>query len=433
MARQNRRSFLKRASAASAGAATFAWTGAINAAGANERITLGLIGCGGRGPGLAQAHGAVHFVCDADQKRLAQAAKRFDVKPQNAVTDMRRLFDDKSLDAVFIATPDHWHAPAGILACEAGKHVYVEKPCSHNLRESRLLLDAGRRNKVVVQHGTQSRGSTWFAQAMQMLREGIIGDVLSAKAWNIQRRPSIGRGTPSDPPPGVDYEMWVGPAEFMPYQKNRFHYAWHWWYNFGTGDIGNDGAHEIDYALWGLGVQTLPTRVVALGGKYFHDDDQEFPDTATCVCEYPGDGNVGSRRQLIFEMRLWSTNYPYNVDSGAEFYGTSGRMFISKRGKLEVFGERNQRVEVAKPEEEPPTPVSFLDAIRSGERPCADIAIAHRSVAVIHLFNIAVRLGRSLEIDPGQERIVDDDEANRLLSRPYRREGHWAVPKGVAV
>jgi len=422
---------MKQAGTSCACATAFAWTGGINAAGANDKITLGLIGCGGRGPGLAQGHGGVQFVCEADEGRLAQAAKRFGVKPQNAVTDMRRLFDDKSLDAVLIATPDHWHAPAAILACEAGKHVYVEKPCSHNLRESRLLLDAGRRNNVVVQHGTQSRGSNHFTQAMHMLREGIIGDVLSAKAWNIQRRANIGHAEPSHPPSGVDYDMWVGPAEFMPYQKNRFHYNWHWWYNFGTGDIGNDGAHEIDYAVWGLGVETLPSKVVALGGKYFHDDDQQFPDTATCVCEYPGDGTVGSRRQLIFEMRLWSTNYPNNVDSGAEFYGTAGRMFISKRGKFEVYGKRNERIEEPRCKEDPPKPILFLDAIRNGETPCADIEIAHRSVAVIHLSNIAARLGRSLEFDTQKEQIIGDEEANQLLSREYRREGHWAIPKGV--
>ena len=243
---------------------------------------------------------------------------------------------------VVVATPDHWHAPAAILACEAGKHVYVEKPQSHNLRESRLLLDAAQRNKVVVQHGTQSRSDPLVAGAVQMLREGVIGDVLVAKAWNVQQRGNIGHEQPSDPPAGLDYDMWVGPAEFVPFQKNRFHYQWHWWHNFGTGDIGNDGTHEIDYARWGLGVSGLPTTVTALGGKYFFDDDQEFPDTASCAFEWPGDGQAGSRRQLIFEMRLWSTNYPFNCDSGAEFYGTAGRMLLSKRGKVEVYGAREQ-------------------------------------------------------------------------------------------
>ena len=334
-----------------------------------------------------------------------------------------------------IATPDHWHAPAAILACEAGKHVYVEKPQSHNLRESRLLLDAARRNNVVVQHGTQSRSAPLIAGAVQMLREGLIGDVLVAKAWNIQRRANIGHQQPSDPPPGVDYDAWVGPAEFVPFQQNRFHYNWHWWYNFGTGDIGNDGTHEIDYTRWGLGVEGLPATATALGGKYYFDDDQQFPDTATCAFEWPSDGTVGNRRQLIFEMRIWSKNYPFNCDSGAEFYGTAGRMMLSKRGKLEVYDDRNKRIENAEPKQRPELienhQLDFLDAIRSGRKPNADVAHGHDSVALVHLANVAVRLGRSLELDPHQERIVGDEEANGLLSRTYREGGHWAVPKGA--
>jgi len=430
MAHQTRRTFVKKAGAISAGAATLGWAGNVRAAEANDKIVFGVIGCGGRGGGFC--NGAA-YVCEPDKKRLAGAAKKAGVKESHAVTDMRRIFDDKSVDAVIIAAPDHWHAPAAIMACDAGKHVYVEKPCSHNLRESRLLLDAARRNKVVVQHGTQHRSNKMIAGAVQMLREGVIGDVLAARAWNVQRRGSIGHAEPGKPPADVDYDAWVGPAEFVPFQRNRFHYNWHWWYNFGTGDIGNDGTHEIDYARWGLGVDTLPSKIVGLGGKYFHDDDQEFPDTATCALEYPGDGKVGSRRQLIFEMRLWSTNYPYNCDSGAEYLGTKGKMFVSKRGKLEILGERNKKIE-AKPKE-PPKLLGhledFFDAIRTGRRPNADIEEAHRSVAVVHLANIAVRLGRSLEFDPQKEQVVGDDEANELLSRKYRKEGHWAVPKGV--
>ena len=431
-----RRSFLKKAAATSTGAAALAWTGAVNAAGANARIVVGVIGCGGRGSGLAGAftRGAeVAYVCDPDEGRRERVKKATGAK--HSVTDLRQVFDDRSVDAVVIATPDHWHAPAAILACDAGKHVYVEKPQSHNLRESRLLLDAARRNKVIVQHGTQSRTSSLIAGAVQMLREGIIGDVLAAKAWNIQRRGSIGHAEPSDPPPEVDYDTWVGPAEFVPFQKNRFHYSWHWWYNFGTGDVGNDGTHEIDYCRWGLGVEGLPSTATGLGGKYFFDDDQEFPDTATCTFEWPGDGRVGSRRQLIFEMRLWDTCYPYNCDSGAEFYGTGGRLFVSKRGKLEVYGERNRRIDDLKPKQ-PPTLAAghqedFLDCIRTGRKPAADVEIGHYSVALVHLGNIAVRLGRSLSLDPDKEQIVGDEEANRLLSRTYRKEGHWAIPMGV--
>jgi predicted dehydrogenase len=369
-------------------------------------------------------------VCDPDQKRRDQA--KGTAGADRAVGDPREVLDDKTIDAVVIATPDHWHAPLAILACEAGKHVYVEKPCSHNLREGRLLVEAARRNKRVVQHGTQSRSSEFIAGVIQMIREGVIGDVLVAKAWNVQRRANIGHAQPSDPPPGVDYDMWVGPAPFVPFQSNRFHYTWHWWYDFGTGDMGNDGVHDIDYARWGLGVETQPTTVAALGGKYYFDDDQQFPDTQTVVFEWPGEGGVGQRRQLIYEQRIWSTNYPYNVDSGAEFYGTKGRIFLSKRGKLEVLGDRNQKID-ARPKEPPKLmghQADFLDSIRTGRTPNAEIVVGHLSASLSHLGNIATRLGRSLTLDPEKEQILGDDEANALLSRQYR-EGHWAVPKGV--
>ena len=436
MPHDNRRTFLKKAGLGTATLASGTWARALHAAGANDRIRVGIIGCGGMGGRHAEVFAQlteVAYVCDPDASRRQQARKGSGAK--HAVADLRRVLDDKAVDAVLIATPDHWHAPAAIMACEAGKHVYVEKPCSHNLREGRLLVEAARRNKVVVQHGTQQRSGELIAGAIQMLREGVIGEVLAAKAWNIQRRGNIGHEQPSEPPAGVDYDLWVGPAPFVPFQKNRFHYQWRWWYNFGTGDIGNDGAHEIDYARWGLGVEGLPTSVVALGGKYYHDDDQQFPDTATCVFEWPGDGRVGNRRQLIFELRLWDTCYPHNVDSGAEFYGTQGKMFVSKRGKLAIYGERNQRIENARPKDPPKLAGShqedFLQAIRQGRKPRADIQIGYDSVALIHLANIAVRRERSLHVDTSRERIVDDEEANRLLSRTYRKDGHWAVPQGV--
>ncbi|MGI9427985.1 MAG: Gfo/Idh/MocA family protein, partial [Bythopirellula sp.] len=305
MSKSSRRKFLKQASAGAA-AATLSQTltaPAAQASEANNRLRLGVIGCGQRG---RRFYERADYVCDPDRSRLDVAAKKAGVDAAHAVTDMRRILDDKDIDAVVITTPDHWHAPAAILACEAGKHVYVEKPCSHTLREAQLLLAAARRNNVVVQHGTQQRSRPFTVDAIQQLRDGIIGDVLMAKAWNIQRRKNIGFAAPSAVPAGVDYDMWVGPAQLVPFQANRFHQDWHWWYNFGTGDIGNDGAHEMDYARWGLGVDTMPSRIVALGGKYFHDDDQQFPDTATCVFEYPGDGAVGNRKQLVFELRLWS-------------------------------------------------------------------------------------------------------------------------------
>jgi predicted dehydrogenase len=439
MSDANRREFVKMAGVG-IGAATLA-ASHLSAASAHNDITMAAIGCGGQGSGLARSFASrenvrLKYVCDVDQRRAGKLAEEIEKstgsKPRTT-PDLRQVLDERDIDAVTVATPDHWHAPAAILACDAGKHVYVEKPCSHNVREGRLLVEAAARNERIVQHGTQNRSNAKMAAAMQMLADGVIGTVLAAKAWNIQRRGNIGHETPSDPPPHVDYDGWVGPAEFMPYQANRFHYNWHWWYNFGTGDTGNDGVHEIDYARWGLGVDTHPSKIAAVGGKYFHDDDQQFPDTQMAIFEYPGDGSVGNRRQLIFEMRLWSTNYPYNVDSGAEFYGTQGRMFISKRGKFELLGERNKRIDMNLE----PLPgmlhhhEDFLDAIRNARKSNADIEIGHLSASLCHLANIATRVGRSLNFDPRSEQITDDDEAQRLLSRNYRAEGHWAIPEGA--
>jgi predicted dehydrogenase len=208
--------------------------------------------------------------------------------------------------------------------------------------------------------------------------------------------------------------------------------GWHWWYHFGTGDMGNDGVHDIDYARWGLGVETHPSLVSAVGGKFVWDDDQEFPDTQQVAFEYPGDGKPGSRRMLVYEQRLWSTNYPSNVDSGVEFYGASGQMFLSRRGKIAVWNERNERVDVnVKPEGQNETShvANFLAAIRGNEPLTAEIEIGHLSASLCHLGNIATRLGRSLRFDPALEQVVNDAEAQRLVGREYR--AHWGRPKGA--
>lgn len=399
---------------------------------ANAKPKIALIGCGGRAKTLRSEFEKIAdivWVCDPDKMHLAEFEKSTGAK---GTTDMRRVLDDKEVQAVVIATPDHWHAPAAILACNAGKHVYVEKPCSHNFVEGSLLVQAARKNNVVVQHGTQSRSSRLIVNAIQLLKEGAIGDVLMAKAWNIQRRDNIGKSSPKSVPVYVDYDSWVGPAQFMPFQENRFHYSWHWWHNFGTGDIGNDGAHEIDIARWGLGVDSFPTTASAIGGKYYFDDDQQFPDHATCVFEWPSE-KVGQRRQLMFEMRIWSKNYPYNCDNGVEFYGTRGMLMVSKRGKLMMWSEDNKLVDSPTPKEIVPVPSShqadFLDAIAQGTKPAADIELGHHSTALIHLANIAVRTGKQIQFDPKSQSIPNDAESNRLLSRTYRDEGYWSVPK----
>lgn len=439
MPQSNRRTFFQLASSGIA-AATFASTlptARAAARGANEKITVGLIGCGGRGThdaGLFRDVPNVElaYVCDVDDGRRGAVAQKFGIPSERSVSDLRRLLDDKSLDAVIIGTPDHWHSIAAIMACDAGKHVYVEKPISHNIREGRLLVDAAARNKVHVQHGTQSRSTQMMIDAMKLLRDGIIGPVFVAKCWNVQRRGSIGRGQDTSPPAGFDYDNWVGPATMIPYRTNRVHNRWTWWYHFGTGDMGNDGVHDIDYARWGLGVDTHPSKVSALGGKFFFDDDMEFPDTQQVTFEYPGDGKVGSRKLLIYEQRLWDGNYPFNTDSGALFHGPKGQLLLSRRGKIQLLDGSN------KPQPVAVTPLAqddkahvrnLIAAIREGGRLNADAQIGHLSTSLCHLGNIATRVGRSFQFDPVKEQIVGDAEANALVRREYR--DHWGRPKGA--
>jgi predicted dehydrogenase len=248
----------------------------------------------------------------------------------------------------------------------------------------------------------------------------------------VQRRRTIGRGRPGSPPSELDYANWLGPAPLVAYQENRCHQGWHWWRHFGTGDMGNDGVHDIDYTRWGLGVTTHPTKIAAAGGKYVFDDDQEFPDTQQVTFEYPGDGKPGSRRLLIYEQRLWSTNYPHNCDSGAEFYGATGQMFLSRRGKIEVYGERNAPIEVSikpQPQDDAAHVRNFCAAVRDGAPLNADALVGHLSSSLCHLGNIATLLGRSLTFDPQTEQIVGDEPASALVRREYRE--HWGTPRGV--
>jgi predicted dehydrogenase len=430
----DRRSFVK---TVSVGLAAGVALERAQGASANEKLVVGLIGCGGRGTHDAgnfqkMPQVEVAYVSDVDQNRLADAAKHFNVQSNRAVSDMRRILDDKAVDAVIITTPDHWHSPAAILACNAGKHVYVEKPISHNIREGRLLVEAAERNKVQVQHGTQNRSTAMMQEAVKLLREGIIGDVIVAKCWNIQRRGSIGRGQETKPPAELDYDNWLGPAPVIPYRTNRVHNRWTWWYHFGAGDMGNDGVHDIDYTRWGLGVDTHPSKIVALGGRYVSDDDGEFPDTQQVTFEYQGDGKPSSKRLLIYEQRLWSTNYPHNCDSGAEFYGTKGQMFLSRRGKLEIQGDRNSPIPTTvklEPQNDAAHVKNFCDAIRGTAKLTADALTGHLSTSLCHLGNIATRLGRSLDFDPATEQIRGDEEANALIRRQYR--DHWGTPRGA--
>jgi predicted dehydrogenase len=438
MANSNRRSFLKQ-TGLGVTAAALASAASGRAAGPNNRMIVGVIGTGGMGKNhvralLTRKDVQIAWACDADRNRAAEAAQlvqKATGRAPQTVQDLRRVLDDRAVNAVFIATPDHWHAPAAILACAAGKHVYVEKPCSHNLREGRLMIEAARKHRRVMQVGTQSRSSAHILEAMRLLREGAIGDILAVRVWNSQLRRNIGHQKPSAPPAHLDYDLWVGPAPMVPYQANRSNPVWRWWYAFGTGDMGNDGVHDIDIGRWGLGVETYPNTVTALGGKYFFDDDQEFPDTQTVVFEYEGQGKNARKKQLIYEQRIWTPYKQEGYENGDAFFGTRGLLVLGKEAGWTLYGPRNKEVKrMAGRPDLPAHHGDFFECVRSGNRPRADIEINHLSTALCHLGNIATRLGRTLRFDPKAERFVSDKEANALVRRQYR-PGHWAVPQGV--
>ncbi|WP_425614832.1 Gfo/Idh/MocA family protein [Anatilimnocola sp. NA78] len=434
-----RREFLHGAALATASAITLAPALATAAGDPNKPLIVGLIGCGGMGTNhlrnLVQRKDVkLAYVCDVDANRLTSAANLVETSGQAkpvATKDLRDVLQDKTVDAVWIATPDHWHSAAAILACDAKKHVYVEKPVSHNVREGRLLIDAARRNKVVVQVGTQSRSTAHVRKAIELLRSGIIGDVLVAKAWNSQLRRDIGHQSASQPPAELDFDLWQGPAPVREYQANLLPGIWRFWYDYGVGDIGNDGVHDIDIARWGLGVNTHPNTVAALGSKFFFDDDQQFPDNQYCVFEWSGDGKVGNKRQLIYEQRDWSPYVQEGYENGNAFYGTKGLLLLGKGEGFKVFGPRNKLLEegtgrfdlVAHHQ-------NFIDCVRSGNRPHADVEEGHLSASLAHLANIACRQNRVLTFDPTKEEFTGEAPDQSLLTRKYRA-GHWSVPKGV--
>lgn len=433
----SRRAILK-----SAGAGTTAWAfGASQArGGAGRKVVVGLIGAGGMGSYHLRLLAArddveVAYVCDVDRKNLAQGAAIVasrSGKPPKPAADLRRVLDDPRVDAVWIATPDHWHAPAAILALSAGKHVYVEKPCCHNIREGRLLVEAAARSKKHVQVGTQSRSTACVREAIDRVHGGAIGEVLVAKAWNSQRRGSIGKTGPSAPPPELDFDLWVGPAPMVPYRSNLLPGIWRWWYDFGCGDIGNDGVHDLDVACWGLNIPVHPSRAACLGGKSFFDDDQQFPDTQYAVFEYPDAAGAGKAKQLIFEQRTWSPYVQEGYENGAAFYGTEGMLVIGHSVGWTLYGPRNKKV--AERTGSPDLAAhhqNFLDCVRGDQAtPHADASAGHRAATLVHLANIAARVGRVLQFDPKTEQITGDPEAANLVKRRYR-EGHWAVPAGV--
>ena len=423
----HRRRFLQSAGAAAAvGMATPAL------AQSNSKIVVGLIGAGGMGSAHLRSLSArddveVARVCDVDQQRLAKAGelvRSVSGREPQRVGDLREVLDDERIDAVFIATPDHWHAPAAILALDAGKHVYVEKPCCHNVREGRLMAEAVRRSGKRLQIGTQSRSTAMVQEAIAHIRDGKIGEVLAAKAWNSQRRGSIGKSKPAAPPPHLDFDNWLGPAPTVEYRPNMLHAIWRWWEAFGCGDIGNDGVHDIDVALWGLGVDTHPERIACLGRKLFFDDDQQWPDTQYAVMQYPGP----QHRQFVYEQRIWSPYPQEGYENGAAFYGTEGHLVLGHTIGYRLYGRRDKLLAEGRGRADLVAHHNnFFECLRDPSAKLnADIQAGHLSATVVHLANIGFLTGRVLHFDPEREVIVGDDEAHQRLRRRYR--SHWATP-----
>jgi predicted dehydrogenase len=428
----SRRQFVQRS--ALAGLASPAFTRTSRAA-TDDRINLAFIGPGGMGTNhirtMCQRRDVTFsWVCDADSSRAEAGAKLVrDLTGQSprVATDMRRVLEDRGVQAVLMATPDHWHAPGAILAAGAGKHVYVEKPCSHNLREGRLMIEAAARHKVCMQVGTQSRSTAHVIQVIEKLRSGIIGDILVAKAWNSQLRVNHGHQPDSEPPPELDYELWLGPVPHVPFKKTYHPAHWRWFHHFGAGDFGNDGVHDIDIARWGLGVERHPNRIIGQGSKLFFDDDQQWPDTLYCAFEYDLPG--GKTRQLIYEQRDWSPYVQEGHENGCAWYGTQGMIIGGKSRGWQIFGPRNKLLEEIKPPSGPDLAAhhaNFIDAIRTGARLNADITINHLSTTLCHLGNIAARTRSALVFDPATEQISGNTKASSLLQRSYRK--HWATP-----
>jgi predicted dehydrogenase len=399
----------------------------------NDRVRVAIIGTRGRGRALtgeflAQDNAEVAVLVDVDPTSFTRAAKLIEEKtgkPPATHSDLRRVLDDKTIDAVVIATPDHWHAPAAILAANAGKDVYVEKPCSHSLREGRLMVEAARANQRIMQVGTQARSRASTRRAIDFIQSGAIGKVRMAKAWNVQLRDNIGREPDSTPPANVNYDLWIGPAEPLPFRENRFHYNWHWWWNFGTGDMGNDGVHQMDMARWALGVEA-PIRASGWARKVFFDDDQQTPDSMNVTFDYPGG------ESLIFEQRIWNPYGMAEQENGVAIYGSEGMVEIGRWNKRWGYRHFDRAGKLITANQEPGEgnhARNFLDSIRTRALPNADIAIGHTSTLHAHLGNIIAKTGRNLTFDPKAETIANDAEASALLTRRYRQ--HWAVPKGV--
>lgn len=401
-------------------------------ASANDRVHVCIIGVRGRGQGLGKSFAAqsdvqVTHICDVNEPLLDGYATQIEEVQESApkkVVDLRRVLDDKSVDAIVVATPDHWHALATIWGCQAGKHVYVEKPISNNVFEGRQMIAAARKYKKTVQVGTQSRSAPHYREIMELLGKGLIGKVHMAKAWNSQLRRKVPAVPDSSIPAGLDWNVWQGPAPERPFNSNRYTYGWRWLWDYGTGDMGNDGVHDLDIARWGLGVG-MPTEINCTGDKLvFAGDIQETPDTQFVTFKFPDQQAV-----LVYEQRLWSPYFQEGYENGVAFYGTEGYVVVGRQGWKHVE-KRNKVVREEKTSfSEVPHVQNFIASLKSGETPNCDIEEGYKSTLLAHLGNISYRVARPLKFDTKQHTILDDDKAAAMLKRAGRKE--FVIPEEV--
>ena len=421
-------------------------------AAANDRVRVAVVGLRGQGSShlgqyLKMQDVEVAALCDIDEsilnERLGRVEKAGKPKPA-AFTDIRRLLEDKSIDAVSIATPNHNHALQTIWTLQAGKNVYCEKPQSHNIFESQQIVKAARKYNKIAQGGVNARSSPSIIDCFKQMREGLIGDVYMARGLCFKWRDTIGRAKPEPVPAGVHYDLWLGPAPKREFTQNRFHYNWHWFWDYGNGDFGNQGIHELDIARWGLGVK-YPSKISAIGGHFMFDDDQETPNTLNIAYEF---NEQGKRRLLEFEVRHWISNHEAGIGGEKVGGNTVGNTFLGSKGEVAIDGYSKWQSWIGTLEGEPgkrrakvePGPSgnvpgnnwrNFIDAVKANDRALQNNEIEEGAISatLMHLGNISYRLGRTLHFDSEKMQIIADKEANEMFTRKYRAP--FVVPEKV--
>jgi predicted dehydrogenase len=439
----NRRIFLMGAT----GALASAPARSSSLASPNDTIRIACVGVRGQGKThltqYAQMKNVeIAAICDIDESilsdRLNLVESKTGKKPQG-YWEIRKLLEDKSIDAISIATPNHSHTLQTIWSLQAGKHVYCEKPCSHDVFESKQIVAATQKYGKIVQHGTNSRSGVAIRHAIEQMNAGLIGDVYHARGLCYKWRDTIGRQPVEPVPAGVHYDQWLGPAPEHEFTKNRFHYNWHWFWDYGNGDFGNQGIHELDVARWGLGVN-YPYKVSAIGGHYMFDDDQETPNTLAVSYEFR---EGGKNKLLTFEVRHWATNFEDRIgvdhkgDSGSVgniFYGSKGYLCVEWYEKYWTYlfdTKTKQRHEGPTEEGAGNNWVNFIEAVRANDpgKRNAPIEEGAKSAILLHLGNLSYRLGRTLTFDSEKMECVGDEEANAMFKRKYRAP--YVVPDQV--